>query len=749
MIESREWVFRVSCQVAVGEQVCVVGNCESLGMWDSQHMIPLYAETSVVDDEESVWSASLPIPFSQVEYRYCVCIILEDKPDTYERALVVRRWETNLLPRKVPEGVSCAVDPQVECFGSYGGFERVDQGWLVKDTVVQLRLCNSNLYNDPVMLFKRKYQNKKVRVRVTPVELESNSPLEPHTGLEENSDFDLSNLRINSKPTWPITEVAVMKEDQCKFFQQEQFGVVCNNGDYVVFQCRMLKADTNAFLCDFYIEESGEEIPRYLGCSYVLPSNMKENYGVATLPITSPKHIPVGQLTVHYMVVYPMEFGGDMSVSYARHWKDSWKGLEVGHRGAGNSYHSEPKSCANIRENTIASLKYAAEIGADMVEFDVQLSKDLVPVIYHDFHACIALKRKKEQDQTDLLEIPIKDLTLSQLQALKDLSHLKEGVPSDILSYCDHEDMLYHKTEQGLSRFRDEDFEDHQPFPTLQRALETVPYTCGFNVEVKWTMQLRDGTYELQHPFELNHFLDLIIKIILEHSGKRKIVFSCFHPDICTMLRLKQNRYPVMFLTQGVSEVWPPYEDQRTSTIHQAVLYAINADILGINVHTEDLMRDSSQMQKALEHSLIVFCWGDHNNDQENIKFLKKVGLHGIIYDKIDVYNTKVKKESIFLCEEREASSSMMSTSLSEGRSITNNDTNSAPDLPGRASIIDLPVSATSGSNCIHQTPLSNACNSRNMSSNHYNCTNAGSSGHNFGQCCHSEPTSFNGIFSK
>lgn len=248
MIESREWVFRVSCQVAVGEQVCVVGNCESLGMWDSQHMIPLYAETSVVDDEESVWSASLPIPFSQVEYRYCVCIILEDKPDTYKRALVVRRWETNLLPRKVPEGVSCAVDPQVECFGSYGGFERVDQGWLVKDTVVQLRLCNSNLYNDPVMLFKRKYQNKKVRVRVTPVELESNSPLEPHTGLEENSDFDLSNLRINSKPTWPITEVAVMKEDQCKFFQQEQFGVVCNNGDYVVFQCRMLKADTNT-LC--------------------------------------------------------------------------------------------------------------------------------------------------------------------------------------------------------------------------------------------------------------------------------------------------------------------------------------------------------------------------------------------------------------------------------------------------------------------------------------------------------------------
>ena len=41
-----------------------------------------------------------------------------------------------------------------------------------------------------------------------------------------------------------------------------------------------------------------------------------------------------------------------------------------------------------MRENTIASLKYAHAHGADMVEFDVQLSKDKIPVIYHDFELC-------------------------------------------------------------------------------------------------------------------------------------------------------------------------------------------------------------------------------------------------------------------------------------------------------------------------------------------------------------------------
>ncbi|KAG7170911.1 Glycerophosphocholine phosphodiesterase GPCPD1-like 2 [Homarus americanus] len=293
--------------------------------------------------------------------------------------------------------------------------------------------------------------------------------------------------------------------------------------------------------------------------------------------------------------------------------------------------------------------------------------------------------------------------------------------------------MVYHKKEQGLSRFRDEEFEDHQPFPTLQRALESVPYTCGFNVEVKWTMQTRDGTFELQHPFELNHFMDLIIKMILEYAGKRKIVFSCFHPDICTMLRLKQNRYPVMFLTQGISEVWPPYEDQRTTTIPHAVLYAVNADILGINVHTEDLMRDPSQLKMALDHNLIVFCWGDDNNDQENIKFLKKVGLHGIIYDKIDEYNTKEKKESIFLCEEREAT---MSTEQSDGTPVTNNNANVAPGPSGLATFTDMAIPATNGKAFKLPNPLSMT------KSTNVGCTNSDHS-----QCC--KPISFSGIFTK
>lgn len=64
-------------------------------------------------------------------------------------------------------------------------------------------------------------------------------------------------------------------------------------------------------------------------------------------------------------------------------------------------------------------MKTAISHGADFVEFDVQLSKDLIPIIYHDFYVMIAMKRKKHIEDTDMLELPVKDLTLEQLHLLK------------------------------------------------------------------------------------------------------------------------------------------------------------------------------------------------------------------------------------------------------------------------------------------------------------------------------------------
>lgn len=211
------------------------------------------------------------------------------------------------------------------------------------------------------------------------------------------------------------------------------------------------------------------------------------------------------------------------------------------------------------------------------VEFDVQLSKDLVPVIYHDLNVYVSLKKKKSVDENDYLELPMNELTLEQLKHLK----------------------VYHQVE-GKSRrakFFDEDLDEHQPFPPLSDVFDALDVSVGFNIEIKWNMELYDGTHEVERVYKNpNLYLDCILDVVLNKAGSRRVVFSCFDPDICTMLRWKQNRYPVMFLSQGISDRYVQFHDPRGDTIANAVFHANSQELLGIVAHTIDLLRDTTQV---------------------------------------------------------------------------------------------------------------------------------------------------------
>ena len=58
---------------------------------------------------------------------------------------------------------------------------------------------------------------------------------------------------------------------------------------------------------------------------------------------------------------------------------------------------------------------------------------------------------------------------------------------------------------------------------------------AGFNIEVKWDMENMDGTRESHNAFEMNIFMDAILKTVLKNAKSRKIVFSTFNPDVCTV----------------------------------------------------------------------------------------------------------------------------------------------------------------------------------------------------------------------
>ncbi|CAH1109067.1 unnamed protein product [Psylliodes chrysocephalus] len=653
----KNWLFRVSVpELKNDESVCVVGELPELGSWHPEKCVPLAKE----EDDGSIWSGIIEIPEKKkVQFRYCICVVIEQNIQ-----VIVKSWEANLVPREIDSenGSSPKMEDPPHDYGYYNDRERVDRGWLNKETVIQLKLCNN-----PLSLFRPKYHNRLVNIKVTPVSLTRHSGF-PKT-MAEVLDESLSADTQDSveAPRHAFTEVASLNSEDPTFCLQKQFGHELHKDDMLIFQSTVLFPSNIAFLIDLYIysTRSGDgEPPYHAGFSYLLPSVLQASEGNVVLPVTSTKHRPLGQIKIDYLMIGPMpNFKCDMMISFARHWKKTRSGLDVGHRGSGSSFKQRVQNCAEVRENTIASLRNAIDHGADFVEFDVQLSKDLVPIIYHDFHVCISMKKKKELADNDMLEIPLKELTLDQLRLLK-VYHLTEG-----------------KTKN--QRFFDEDLDDHQPFPTLQQALETLDTHTGFNIEIKWTMKLYDGTYELYHPTDLNLYLDTILDVVLRYGGDRRIIFSCFNPDICQVIRMKQNKYPVMFLTVGESTVYSKYSDPRCWSIESAARYARMIEILGINVHTEDLLRDSNLLKHATENQLIIFCWGDQNADISTIKHLKELGLHGVIYDKLHEYSPKETKESIFMVEARETQKEMMALAAA---------TSETPQSPPPQAIIKEPV---------------------------------------------------------
>ncbi|RKO85796.1 hypothetical protein BDK51DRAFT_32147, partial [Blyttiomyces helicus] len=82
----------------------------------------------------------------------------------------------------------------------------------------------------------------------------------------------------------------------------------------------------------------------------------------------------------------------------------------IGHRGMGSNTAAQVekgKGHLQLGENTLLSFTTAGALGAEYVEFDVQLTKDLVPVLYHDFLTW----------ETGLL-VPLSLITLEQFRKL-------------------------------------------------------------------------------------------------------------------------------------------------------------------------------------------------------------------------------------------------------------------------------------------------------------------------------------------
>lgn len=77
-----------------------------------------------------------------------------------------------------------------------------------------------------------------------------------------------------------------------------------------------------------------------IGSCYIMPKHFTSTSGrIKEAIISSSKFEAIGEISIEFLVVHPMkEPICDFAVTFAKHWDSNWKGIDVGHRGLGNSF---------------------------------------------------------------------------------------------------------------------------------------------------------------------------------------------------------------------------------------------------------------------------------------------------------------------------------------------------------------------------------------------------------------------------
>ncbi|KAA8646328.1 uncharacterized protein ATNIH1004_007755 [Aspergillus tanneri] len=283
------------------------------------------------------------------------------------------------------------------------------------------------------------------------------------------------------------------------------------------------------------------------------------------------------------------------------------RGLQlVGHRGLGQNTGS--RSYLQLGENTIESFLSAAKQGATFVEPDVQLTRDLVPVIYHDLSL--------SESGTD---IPIHDLSFEQFMFASKLQSPR-GDPVSVLERAntrslgagtgrtklrsrsstrghDGRTLEFYDRMKYTVDFMDKGFKPNtrgdfiqDSFATFEELLEKLPDTIGFNIEIKYPrLHEAIGAGVAPVAIEINTFIDKILDKLFSHVGcKRPIILSSFTPEVCILLAIKQQTYPIMFITNAGK---PPMTDKekRASSLQTAIRFAKRWNLTGIVFASEAL----------------------------------------------------------------------------------------------------------------------------------------------------------------
>ncbi|GAA0153048.1 hypothetical protein Leryth_010795 [Lithospermum erythrorhizon] len=283
------------------------------------------------------------------------------------------------------------------------------------------------------------------------------------------------------------------------------------------------------------------------------------------------------------------------------------KFVVMGHRGRGmNMLQSPDPRMKAIKENSIRSFNAAGRFNLDFIEFDVQVTRDGYPVIFHDIFIMTEEKGK-------MIEKRVTELMLD-----------------DFLSYGPQKEAekvekpLFRKTKDG--RIFEWKVEEDDRLCTLEEVFQKVNHPLGFNIELKFDDNINYTEEQLSHDVEA------VLQVVFKCAKNRPIIFSSFQPDAVQLIRKIQNTYPVYFLTNGGSEIYP---DIRRNSIDEAIKLCLAGGLEGIVCEVKAVLRNPGSVSRIKESNLSVLSYGQLNNSAEAVYVQYMMGVEGVIVDLI------------------------------------------------------------------------------------------------------------------
>ena len=241
--------------------------------------------------------------------------------------------------------------------------------------------------------------------------------------------------------------------------------------------------------------------------------------------------------------------------------------LKIGHRGAK----------AYAPENTISSFEKALELGVDMVEFDVQITKDEYPVVIHDKN----LKRLTKKFGR------VRKLTLAEIKKFK--------------------------------------LKGRETIPTLAEVLEVIDNQVGLDIELKVR-----GSAQIVVQTLRDYKVDFEKVMISSNHASEIRVAERLEPEITTALVFRSgNVFSFWFALDFLAVLFLPI----TMYYIRWLVKRANADYLSIN----HLFLNKKKVEIFRRRGIKICAWTV--DSPKKIDYLRNLGIDGIITNYPDRLN--------------------------------------------------------------------------------------------------------------